>query len=151
MDTARKETMHDLSNYPPGVSGNEPEIQGGPDPEVVICRHCTEPIMVGFVAADGTEVWVHVDNGHTVCNWHEDMEPTSIVAEPAPLDAILLALVRTDDEDLSARHLVLKWVAMMMNGTDENSTGSPTWEDYLTDIAKGLTRLGYAQIEYPRL
>jgi len=39
------------------------------------CRHCGERILwTGFA-------WHH-DNKHTVCNWHEGMEPTDHVASP---------------------------------------------------------------------
>lgn len=45
------------------------------------CINCGQSITATFTADDGYIVWAH-ENKHTVCDWREDMEPTSRVATP---------------------------------------------------------------------
>lgn len=49
-----------------------------------VCTHCRFGIVVSFVTDSGDAVWVHTHNDHTVCNWIDGMDPSSIVATPAP-------------------------------------------------------------------
>lgn len=46
------------------------------------CKNCGLPISATFTnPRDGYVVWAH-ENQHTVCDWREGMEPTTIVATP---------------------------------------------------------------------
>lgn len=48
---------------------------------MIECANCGKEIYAAFTAPDGYVVWSHLDM-HTVCNWHEDMQPTDVVAAP---------------------------------------------------------------------